>query len=159
MRISCTIVSISYAEVQADIASDEDSTLPHYDSELSEKVSQLEHSQLLQLGPIWMELHETWGNQPPDHPLGFLAAGGASLPALGDGSHSSGRYFGPDIVAKILAAVHDAEREVRPGVARRLFKRARTANPEVQHVFERIAKFLAETVDAGRGIIIHQFEG
>ncbi len=157
MGVSCTIISISYAEVY-DPAPD-DLTLPHYDSELSSKVSQLERSQLLQLGPIWMELHDTWGSHPADHPLGFLAGGGNPVPALDEGEYSSGRYFDAETVIKILAAVHDAEREVRPGVARRLFKRARTANPEVQHVFEKIAKFLGETVAAGRGIIIHQFEG
>jgi hypothetical protein len=156
MSKSCTLVSIDDSDVSMQVTPD--TSLPGYDSDVSSKIQTLAPNQLLPLGEMWTELHEVWGDPPADHPLGFLAAGGEPLPALADGRRSSGRYFAPAIVARIVAALGDASMAMRPGVVRRVFRRARTANPEVQVAFDRVSAFLATAVADGRGVIVHLFD-
>jgi hypothetical protein len=134
-----------------------DTSLPSYDSDISAKITALSPSQILQLHDLWLGLHEAWGEPPADHPLGFLVHGGTPQPALDDGERSSGRYFDPAAVGRIVDALDDASIAITPGLARRVFKRARTANPEVQEAFLKVATFLRETRARGRGMIVHLF--
>jgi hypothetical protein len=135
----CTVFSISEAELQP--AGDE--TIPSYD-ELSSKVSKAGKPHLLELGVQWSQLHEALGSPRGDQLLGFLAAGGEPVTSLEDGPRSSGRFFGPAVTTRILAATV-------------LIEDKHVAHDELRQLVRRLRVFLAEVVLAERGIIVHQF--
>jgi hypothetical protein len=134
-----------------------DANLPEYDAELSSKISQLSRPQILQLGPEWQRLHKALGNHGGDNVLGFLAAGGEQLPPLEGAEASLGRYFAPALVGKLHSAFENAAAQIAPGLVRRMLRRATPVDPVLQAAYERALKFLGETVEAGRGIIVHTY--
>lgn len=131
--MSCTLFSIAEADA---VGAASDLTLPSYD-DVSSRISQLGTPHTLELGDSWPGVHLALGDHSDDHPLGFLVGGGAAVAAFADGPRSSGRYFTPADVVKILALVAAI---LGPG-------------DEV----ERLRVFLAETVIARHGMIVHHF--
>ncbi len=119
-----------------------DMTLPTYD-DITSKVTRQAKPHTLELGPAWGTLHTALGDHGADHPLGFLAAGGARFAALEDGDHSSGRYFNAAAVIKLLVAVAKLKES--------------DLHVDVRRPMQKVRSFLAETVEAERGIIVHLF--
>jgi hypothetical protein len=60
------------------------------------------------------------------------------VPSLADGAQSSGRYFAPNLVVQILAAIAQLTQPPRD--------------------VERLRVFLGQTVAADRGVVVHLFK-
>jgi len=138
MTLSCTMFSVGDSE----LAPASEMTLPTYD-DISSKVTRGTQPHTLELGPNWAALHTALGDHGADHALGFLAAGGVRFAPLDDGARSSGRYFAAPAVIKLLAAVaklHDGDFHI-----------------EARRPLQRLRVFLAEAVEAERGVIVHLF--
>ena len=101
-------------------------------------MSQLGSLHALELGVTWSAVHRALGEHPGHHLLGFLVGGGDPVPSLADGAHSSGRYFAPILVVQILAAVAQITYPPRD--------------------VELLRVFLAETVGADHGLVVHTFD-
>lgn len=147
--------SVSAAEMEVNSLAE--TSLPAIDSAIKSRITSQSAHHILKLGELWIGLHEAWGAPPPEDPLGFFVGGGVTENALDMGEQSSGRYFDADAVARIGDALDAAEAKVAPGLARRMFTGARTANPAVQEAFRRLLAFVRETRKANRGMIVHQF--
>jgi hypothetical protein len=113
-----------------------DMTLPKYD-DVSSKISGVQRPHTLALGNAWSNVHALLGGHEGDHPLSFMIEGGAAVPAFDDGERSSGRFFSPELVAKILIAI------------------ARMAMPP--EAIDRLRVFVAEVAATGNGLIVHRF--
>ncbi len=119
-----------------------DMTLPTYD-DISSKATRGTQPHTLELGPKWAALHKALGDHGADHALGFLAAGGVRFTPLEDGARSSGRFFAASAVIKLLAAVA----KIQDG----------DLHLEVRRPLQKLRVFLAEAVEAERGVIVHLF--
>jgi hypothetical protein len=130
--VNCTLFSVR----ESDLAATGETSLPNY-NDASARLSPLDPRHTLELRQTWSLLHDTLGGHPAEHPLGFLSAGGQPIPAFDDGVRSSGRFFAPNLVVQMLAAIAQITKPPR----------------EV----ERLRVFLATAVAADRGIIVHLF--
>src|SRR5262245_11893717 len=107
----CTVFSVGETDFQESVVEEPDTSLPRYE-DLTSRIAMTGQTPMIELGVKWNPLHYALGNHPAEHPLGFLARGGAAVPALDDGERSSGRYFTPDQAREILNALRltgDAE--------------------------------------------------
>jgi hypothetical protein len=138
MGQSCTLFAVSASELQPV----DERRSPRSD-ETTMKVARPGGLHTLELGRGWDALHAALGNHPAGHPLGFLAAGGESVPPLDDKQHSCGRYFTPAEVVKLRAAV-DAIRD-------------NTIDDAVLGVLQRVRILLGEAAQTDRGVIVHLF--
>jgi hypothetical protein len=129
--MNCTLFAIAPQELEPM----PETSLPGFDTPTSRVAGRYESSALA-LGDDWPALHVALGAHGPDHPLGFLEAGGEVRPEFA-GPSSSGRYFEPKRAVLILAALARL-----PGGA-----------PQV----ERLRMFIADVVTRGSGLVVHQF--
>lgn len=152
MASRCTVFAIDEADFRQVPETD---TLPNYNSAPS-RMAVAAETPMLELGQRWRALHFAMGNQPAEHPLGFLARGGERVPALDDGERSSGRYFPVAKTVELLEAM------------RLLTDEELTHNLEIRswlecdavdglRLFDRLRTFVTEAVRANRGIVIHVF--
>lgn len=150
----CTLFSVTEDDIQSPGA---DVPLPSI-ADRTSKVSQaMGRPHIVELGEIWKPLHDALGAHAPEHPLGFLAAGGEPFAPLDEGSHSSGRFFSPAQTIKMLAAV---ARVTEEHLMRNIAKN-QLAVPAVAELLRSLTKlrvFLAEAVTADRGVIVHQMQ-
>ncbi len=130
--MNCTLFAISADELDGAT----DMTLPKYD-DVSSKISGVQRPHTLALGNAWSNVHALLGGHEGDHPLSFMIEGGAAVPAFDDGERSSGRFFSPELVNKILIAI------------------ARMAMPP--EAVDRLRVFVAEVAATGNGLIVHRF--
>lgn len=152
MVVVCTLFSVT----DADIEPSADVTLPSIAERTSKVSAALGRPHIVELGAIWKPLHEALGGHDGDHPLGFLASGGAPFKPLDDVGRSNGRYFTPAQTIKMLAAV---ARVTEDHLMRNIAKKALTVPPvaELIRSLTRLRVFLAEAVTSDRGVIVHQF--
>ncbi|HEY1554801.1 MAG TPA: hypothetical protein VGF94_08205 [Kofleriaceae bacterium] len=127
----CTLFAIAGTEL--DPSGD---SLAGYDDASTGRTPVTNRDTALELGTAWTALHAALGKHGADHPLGFLDAGG-ELRSEFAGPSSNGRYFDFDATVKLLAAL------------------ARMPSPSRE--IERLRVFIADTVAADRGVIVHHF--
>lgn len=148
--VVCTLFSVSNDELAAPSV---DVTLPSI--ERTSRVSAaIGRPHIVELGEIWKPLHEALGAHGPEHPLGFLAAGGEPYKPLDDAGRSSGRYFTPAQTIKLLAAI---ARVTEDHLMRNIAKN-RLVVPAVAEMIRSLVRlriFLAEAVTGDRGVIVH----
>lgn len=148
MGVICTLFSVT----DADMAAPSELTLPAMDH--TSKVGATREPHIVELGSAWTVLHEALGGHPPEHPLGFLAGGGAPFKALFDGQGSSGRHFTPAETVKLLAGV---ARVTDESLVRNVATKQITSLSvgELLRKLTKLRIFLAEAVAQDRGIIVH----
>lgn len=147
---TCTLFSVA----DADLESPGEMTLPTYDDRTS-KMGAYVQPHTAELGVHWQSLHRALGNHPGESPLGFLADGGERFPALDDGVRSTGRYFAPPAVIKLLAAVARLNDDsLMKNIAKLQVIDVSVA--EVLRMLARVRIFLAEAVENDRGVIVHK---
>jgi hypothetical protein len=129
--MNCTLFAISEGDLEPSLDS-----LPAYEDTGAVVVSRTDTKSTLALGSSWVALHVALGEHGPEHPLGFLEAGGESRPEF-LGPTSSGRYFPAPYAVQILAAL------------------AGIAQPSRE--IERVRIFVADLVARGLGLIVYQF--
>lgn len=118
------------------------------------KVAAISEPHVVELGTSWGPLHDALGAHPGDHPLGFLLAGGTPFPQLDVGEQSSGRYFDPAQTVKLLAAIaHVTDDRLRRTVAAKQLNALGIG--ELTRKLVKVRVFLAEAVEAERGVIVH----
>jgi len=128
--MNCTLFSSSEAELQ-----DATSELPSYfEGESKLSITTAPVGTVLELGSTWQDIHTALGSHGDDHPLGFLAAGGTTVPSMQSGGET-GRSFTAAETVQILAWV------------------ARLDEPRVR----KLRQFLADAVLAKHGVIVHHF--
>jgi hypothetical protein len=157
MATRCTVFSVGETDFQESVVEEPDTSLPRYE-ELTSRIARTGQTPLIEIGVRWNPLHFAIGNHPADHPLGFLARGGEPVPALDDGERSSGRYFTPERTKQILDAmrlVTDVELTAGLDIPRPTL--AKLDVVEGIRLFDRLRAFVAETVQANRGIVVHLF--
>ena len=126
--MTCTLFSVSDADLAAGPATE--TSLPGYD-ETSARMSAISAPHAIALGDAWKAL-----------PLPFLTTGGAPFAPLEDAANgSAARYFSPRETMALLVAVAKLRDEQEPADVARLAARVRV--------------FLAEAVEAERGVIVH----
>jgi hypothetical protein len=148
MGVICTLFSVT----DADVAAPSELTLPAIDH--TSEIGATREPHVVELGAAWSVLHEALGAHPPDHPLGFLAAGGREFKPLNDGQGSNGRHFTPAETVKLLAAV---ARVTDDSIVRNVATKQITALSvgELLRKLTKLRVFLGETVAQDRGIIVH----
>ena len=147
---TCTLFSVS----DADLDSPAEMTLPTYDDRTS-KMGNYVQPHTADLGTSWEPLYRALGAHPAAHPLGFLGDGGAPFTALDDGPRSSGRYFAPATVVKLLAAVAKLSDDyLMKNIAKMQILDVSVA--ELLRLLARVRIFLAEAVEGDRGVIVHK---
>jgi len=157
MGTKCTVFSVGETDFQESVSDLPDTSLPKY-AEMTSKVARAGQTPMLELGYKWHPLHFALGNHPADHPLGFLARGGAPVPALDDGERSSGRYFAPPAARNVLLALRrlsDQELTKNLAIPRPTITRLEVVDGV--RLFDRLRAFIAEAVAAERGIVVHVF--
>ncbi len=129
-------------------------TLPTYDEHTSGMRAYVQpHTS--DLGTQWEALHRGLGNLPGTEPLGFLGDGGERFAALDDGVRSSGRYFSPAAVIKLLAAVARLKDDhVMKNIA--TLRIVEVSVSDLLRLLARVRIFLAEAVEGERGVIVHK---
>lgn len=148
MTLICTLFSVT----EADVTAQRDETLPPMDH--TSKVGATREPHILELGGTWHALHKAMGEWPGEHPLGFLAAGGANFRALDDGAGSSGRHFSPVETVQVLAGVaRVTDESIVRNVATKQINNAPVG--ELLRKLGKLRVFLGETVAQERGIIVH----
>jgi hypothetical protein len=153
----CTVFSVGPTDFQESIVEEPDTSLPRYE-ELSSRIARTGQTPLIELGAAWTTLHHALGNHPADHPLGFLAVGGSPVPALDEGELSSGRYFDPVHTGEILNAMRlVSDSELTTNLQYPLPKLAKLDVVDGVRLFDRLRGFVAEAVQARRGIVVHLF--
>ncbi|MBL0220752.1 MAG: DUF1877 family protein [Myxococcales bacterium] len=147
---TCTLFSVA----DTDLAAPAEMTLPTYDERTS-KLGAFTQPHTAELGPNWGALHRALGNQPGTSPLGFLDDGGERFAPLDDGKHSSGRYFAPAAVVKLLAAVAAINDDyLMKNIAKLQILEVSVA--DLLRMLARVRIFLAEAVEGDRGVIVHK---
>ncbi|CAN5919924.1 hypothetical protein BH11MYX3_BH11MYX3_40090 [soil metagenome] len=148
--VTCTLFSVA----DADLAPASEMTLPTYDDHTS-RVGAAVQPHTAELGTHWESLHRALGNLPGTEPLGFLGDGGDAFAPLDDGVRSSGRYFEPTMVVKLLAAVARLNEDyVMNNIAR--LQIVEVSVSELLRMLARVRIFLAEAVEGERGVIVHK---
>lgn len=156
MGTKCTVFSVGENDFQESASDTLETSLPKYDDLTSKAVAA--QTPLIELGQQWQALHFALGNRPVEDPLAFLAKGGEPVPALDDGERSSGRYFSPARTRDILNAVRllpDAELAANLAIPRPTL--AKLDAVDGLRLFDRLRAFLAQTVSADRGVVVHLF--
>ena len=154
MAVICTLFSVSNDDIESPGS---DVTLPSIADRTSRVSAAIGRPHIVELGDIWKALHEALGAHAPDHPLGFLAAGGTPFKPLDDGGHSQGRFFTPAQTIKMLAAV---ARVTEDHLMRNIAKNNLVV-PGVAELIRTVVKlrvFLAEAVTGDRGVIVHHMQ-
>ncbi len=147
---TCTLFSVA----DADLVPAAELTPPPYDDPTS-RVGPVTQPHTADLGPHWESLHRALGNLPGTEPLGFLADGGERFAPLDDGVRSSGRYFAPPLVIKLLAAVARLNDDyVMKNIA--TMQIVDVSVSELLRLLARVRIFLAEAVEGERGVIVHE---
>ena len=147
---TCTLFSVT----DSDLQSPAEMTLPTYDDRTS-KMGSYVQPHTADLGMVWESLHRALGVHPPGHPLGFLGGGGDRFAALDDGARSSGRYFPPATVIKLLAAVAKINDDyLMKNIAR--MQIVEVSVSDLLRLLARVRIFLAEAVEGDRGVIVHK---
>ena len=128
--MNVTLFSVSEGELQ-----EATGDLPAYsEGESKQSITTTPVGRVFELGAEWDDVHKALGNHGEEHPLGFLVAGGKLVPNMKSGSEES-RCFGAAETVTLLAWV------------------ARLEDGRVR----KLRQFLADTVLAGHGVIVHRF--
>ena len=149
MSVVCTLFSVT----EEDVLSPSETTLAPI-SDRTSKVGPTREPHVVELGTTWGPLHDALGAYPGDHPLGFLVAGGATFKQL-EAAGSTGRYYTPQETVRLLAAIARVtdDRLMRTVSAKQL---TALGVGELVRKLTKVRVFLAESVEADRGIIVHQ---